>query len=537
MSGRTTSMHWVSLGAGWEREADERGLPKRRQDAPDTTSHSCKYNFRGLAFENGNYGSWIWIFEMPTATTLPLILLVAVLWKFTKGQLLSIVLFTSVFDAASAVNFGALGVTPWLFALFIGLAIRITRGHKPFRFTPDINRLSVLLLVLFILYSAWSSFVYPFVFHGAMVLNSHNTSPTSLSWGISNLAQLCYLLAVAVVYLSALGISREALASALQWYVRGCIVVALFAIYQLANATLHVPYPSSVLYSNTSHVIYPAYMINGMWRLNSTFPEASEMATYMCPAIALLGWDVVMRPFRLVRMLSLVLMIATLLLTVSSLGYICFSFLLLAAPVLYAVHTLRSRALAPVKVVIAIVILGLGTTIYMTTNVSATINKAVRGVLLDKENSDSYRDRSSMNDAAMETAAETYFMGAGWGSARASGLMFVLISNVGAIGVLLFLAFVASLFLPMFRGDTALRDGVSTHLYEKSLLALMVMLVGLLAAGAEPVAPILWALFAAATTGKPQTDTSLVGDCHDFYGPAPFYLTNEAGRPSVLYLE
>lgn len=461
---------------------------------------------------------------MPTATTLPLIVLISVLWPVTRGQLLSLVLFTSVFDAASALNFGALGVAPWLFTLVAGLAIKTLRGHKPFQFTPGVNRFALKLLLLFILYTSWSGLVYPFVFRGVMVINSHSSSPAPLSWGISNLAQLCYLSAAAVVYLSALGSSREELASALKWYVRGCITAALFAVYQLANAVMHVPYPSSILYSSPSHVIYNSYMINGMWRLNSTFPEASSMATYMAPAIALLGWDVVMQPLSAVRISCLILMVASLLFTVSTLGYLCLSFLLLAAPILYAFHAFTKRALAPGKVVIALFILGAGITLYLTTGAGVMVHKVIRSVLLDKENSQSYRDRASSSAAAMETASETYYMGAGWGSVRASGLMYVLLGNVGIVGSALFVGFIASLFLPMLRRNPAPRDAATAHLYEKALLALMVMLVGLLAAGAEPVVPILWALFAVATAGKAQTQ--------------PFVPTDPRGvlRPSASYV-
>jgi hypothetical protein len=313
---------------------------------------------------------------MPTATTLPLILLILVLWRFTKGQTLSLVLFTSVFDAASALNFGAMGVSPWLFTLVTVLAVKVLRGHRPFQLIPGINLIALKLLVLFLIYAAWSGLVYPFVFHGATVLNSHYSSPVPLSWGISNLSQLCYLLAAAVVYFCALGSSREELESALHWYVRGCVLAAFFAFYQLANATHHVPFPSAILYSNPSHVIYPAYMINGVWRVNSTFTEASDMATYLAPGVALLGWDVLIRPFNLGRFFCLILMIASLILTVSTLGYLSLTFLLVAAPVLYGYHTLRKRALAPATLTIALLICGIGTCLYLTTDISVYLTES-----------------------------------------------------------------------------------------------------------------------------------------------------------------
>jgi len=227
-----------------------------------------------------------------------------------------------------------------------------------------------------------------------------------------------------------------------------------------------------------------------------------------------------MRPLSFVRILWLLLMIVSLLLTMSSLGYLSLSFLVLTAPALYAFHALKKRSLAPGKVVIVLMVLATGSCLYLTTGASSTVSKAVKSVLLDKENSESYRERATTNEAAMETASETYYMGAGWGSARASGLMYELISNVGSVGVILFLAFMASLFLPMLRSDPVMNNAPSTYLYEKSLLALMVMMVGLLAAGAEPVAPILWALFATATAGKPRSLPAFATGYHGFLRPS-----------------
>jgi hypothetical protein len=175
-------------------------------------------------------------------------------------------------------------------------------------------------------------------------------------------------------------------------------------------------------------------------------------------------------------------------------------------------------------VVIALIILGAGISLYVTTGVGVMMHKVVRSVLLDKENSQSYRDRASSSAAAMETASETYYMGAGWGSVRASGLMYVLLGNVGVVGAALFVGFVASLFLPLLRRHPAPTDAATAHLYEKALLALTVMLVGLLAAGAEPVVPVLWALFAVATAGKVQTQPFLPAVSRSMLRPSASYV-------------
>jgi predicted Co/Zn/Cd cation transporter (cation efflux family) len=105
--------------------------------------------------------------------------------------------------------------------------------------------------------------------------------------------QLCAAVlscAVVVVFLLAVSSKRKDLEDALDWYMRGCVTAAIVAVYQLANAITHIPYPDAVLYSNPSYVIYRAYKINGLWRLNGPFTEASDMAGAMVVGLALVGW-------------------------------------------------------------------------------------------------------------------------------------------------------------------------------------------------------------------------------------------------------
>ena len=386
---------------------------------------------------------------MPTMTTVPLILLFALLWRLTGGQLLSMVAFVSVFSAASALNFGSMGVSPWLFVLGAGLVVKFIQGHGTYRLTPGLNRTALCLVMIFLAYAGWTGITYPVLFAGTPVVRTVAEEP--LAWGMSNFAQLCYLLAAAVLYLLALGSTRAELRQVLQWYIRGCVVASLFAMYQLANATLHVPYPSEVLYSNKAHVIYNAYMINGIWRLNSTFSEASEMAGVLIVGVALLGWQVVTLPFRLSRALSLLLMLISLLMTVSSVGYICLGFLALFGSVLGIRYVVRQGSLSIQRVVFALLLL-LGAVTVFTVQPAArdTVAKVIQSTLLEKQNTESYRNRTLTHSAALATLEKTDYMGAGWGSARASGLIYVLLATVGIPGVLLFLAFLGSLTIPLF---------------------------------------------------------------------------------------
>jgi O-Antigen ligase len=437
---------------------------------------------------------------MPTATTVPLLVLIAVLWRLTNGELLSIVLFVSMFGAASALNFGGSGVTPWIFALVVGGLWKLLKGFPRPRIIPGVNITAVRLLAAFIVYSVWTGMIYPFLFHGVPVYPAHNVDVpvVPLSWGTANAFQILYLMAVATLFLLALSGTRKTLDSAIEWYVNSCVIVSLFAIYQLASATLHVPYPSSVLYSNPGYVIYPAYKIGGMWRLNSTHTEASAAGSYLSIGIALQGWKVVTTSLRWRSAFSLLLMLGTLFLTQSSTGYLAFIFTLTIGILLYLRKTFRSREIS--RKVLIVVVLGAiaGSVLFLTTSAPELVNKAIHSVLLDKKDSSSYRDRTASQAAAMQTARDTYYMGAGWGSVRSSGLKYQLLGTVGIPGFLLFCLFLGSLFIPLFLKGKGHARG---DLFERSLFGTAVCLVGLVAAGAEPVSPILWALFAACSAG------------------------------------
>jgi hypothetical protein len=457
---------------------------------------------------------------MPTASTIPLIILVLVLWRMTKGQILPVVLFTSIFDAASALNIAGLGVPPWLFALLICLVLRIHSGHGTFRFIKGVNRVAVLLISAFFCYSLFSGLVYPFLFKGAPVVNMSGPVAQPLVWNHNNLAQLCYLLAAAFIFFLTVSREREELQNALVWYIRACLVIAGFAFYQLASASFHIPYPDQILYSNPSHVIFHAYKINGMWRLNSTFSEASAMASYMTVGLALQAWTLATRPLSARQLIYFLVMVVALLLTVSSIAYACLIFTVVAGGVMHLLQVLQRRRIAPLKVIIAIALLTGGVALFSLSGTAGdSVAQVVTLTLLNKKDTQSYRERALTSEASLVTLSETYYMGAGWGSVRASGLVYILLGNVGIIGLCLFFAGYFSLFIPIVRlkaRHALMRDG---DLFERSLFALTVLGLGLILAGTEPVEPILWALFGIAASAK----------------SLPIYRYGQAGNSSSVF--
>lgn len=224
------------------------------------------------------------------------------------------------------------------------------------------------------------------------------------------------------------------------------------------------------------------------------------MAFYLLVGIALQGWRVLTGPFRWHSSLSLSLLVVSLLLTQSSSGYLSLIFILAVAGILYGSYLLRRGAI-PRAIFFGFVLFAIvGTVVFATTSASVIVQKEVKSVLLEKKNSSSYRERTASNVLAMQSAQATYLLGAGWGSLRCSGLGYMLIGTVGVPGLLLFLIFLVTLLSPLLSRRKVVTRG---NLYGQSLFATVVSMFVAALAGAEPVSPILWVLFAAASAGPP----------------------------------
>jgi hypothetical protein len=441
-----------------------------------------------------------------TASTLPLLVLIAFLWWRTKGELLPIIIFTAVFDAASALNIGNLGLPPWILALAICLPLKVITGKLNTKAVPGINRSAFYALVFFVGYAIFTSFAFPFLFHGIPVSNARNGLNFPLSWTQSNFSQASFLLCSLVVFLLAVHSTREQMRNAVKWYVYSCICIACFSMYQLANATLHIPYPSAILYTNTTHTIYDAYKIAGVWRLNSTLNEASEASFYMGPGLALVSWELVTHRIRWQTLASFLLLLTAIVLTVSTTGYACLGTIGVGGIFFALRRTFGRRGVAPLKLVILVGLVATIVPLLVVTNFGQTVDKVFDSVFINKVDSDSYRERSLWNELALQTAKDSYYMGAGWGSVRASSFICGLVGAIGIPGALFFFYFLLQLARPAFSP----RRYARFDLYDRTLFAIVVMMVALALAGADPVEPLIWMLFGVATASKPRRSVAFM---------------------------
>ena len=145
-------------------------------------------------------------------------------------------------------------------------------------------------------------------------------------------------------------------------------------------------------------------------------------------------------------------------------------------------------------------LLAVAVPLFTLTDAPHTVAKVFQTVFVDKVHSDSYRERTLWNTLALQTAHDSLYFGAGWGSVRASSFACSLLANVGVPGVLLFVFFLMQLARPLLRP----RRYARFELFERSLFGIAVLLVALVVASPDPIEPIIWVLFAVATAAKPR---------------------------------
>jgi hypothetical protein len=430
-----------------------------------------------------------------TLSTVPMLLLGVYLWHLAKGQFLPVALFMSVFAAASVVNLEVgglqIGVQPAYVTLLLALGVRLF-GRRPRKMKSRVPLASTTLLIaLFVTYAAVSAFVSPLLFSGIPITNAKLGGEVPLRFELGHLNQLAYLLLSFAIYLVAAYRTPPAeLTKSLNWFIGGAVLAALIGFYQFAAERTGLPFPRDFLYTNT-YVMYDAYEINGFTRVNSTFSEASAMAFSLTIALALVLWRLLSGSVSRRNVIYAGIIVTGLILTLSTTGYLCLTYLLAVAVCRYFFHWVGNERARLAKLLLAFPALVVTLTLLGLPAARESFVKLVHTVILDKEETTSYQERTRMNDNSLTTAAATYWLGAGWGVCRASSFIPTVLGNVGLPGALLFFTFCFRLIWSGFRKGNAGRP-----VHGAVVFALGAVLVDLAVAAPEIVSPIIWLLFA-----------------------------------------
>lgn len=190
--------------------------------------------------------------------------------------------------------------------------------------------------------------------------------------------------------------------------------------------------------------------MGGLKRITGTFPEASAFANFtliLFATMASLYLDDVKPHLTGVLALSLLLLLG---ISTSGTAYVGVTMVLL---LLFAVSIAPLLAGRPIRKLAVTLIAGLSfitvvsavavTVPWFTEAVALFLDEAVFGKL----SSNSGRERGYWNEVAWNNFVDSGALGVGIGGARASNYAFVLLSNVGLPGMILFLLFLGCIFM------------------------------------------------------------------------------------------
>ena len=233
--------------------------------------------------------------------------------------------------------------------------------------------------------------------------------------------------------------------------------------------------------------------MGGFTRVNSTFTEAAAAAGCFSTALALVLWRVLFVEYNWKLLVCLSSLLTGLILTRSTTGYVALAFIVVAGLALYLKKTVVHPKVRLFRNCLSFAVLVVAAVAFFNPEVRSGTNELLDKVLFTKTKSSSYEERTAWNQSALTAASQTHWLGAGWGSLRASSLVANILGTVGIPGLVLFAGFCA---LVLRLANKLPADPSQTQ--KSVMLPILVSLIDCILAGPELTDPVIWFLFGVA---------------------------------------
>jgi hypothetical protein len=385
------------------------------------------------------------------------VVLVALCLRYAgdAARLVQIGLVAAVFEAAAAFVIGGFGLQPGLVPALAVIALvagQYMTGRRSVAEGPGLHLMTPLLVL--VAYAVVSAVLLPEAFAGRIIVWPQKfvgpaPEPLPLAPGQGNTNQVLYLMvnvALAGAVALALGRAGTPWRALVRAYLLGAYVVVGLVIWDFASRTIGLPFPTAMLHSNPGWAIV-AQSLNGLPRLQGPFAEPSALAFYLvgvafaCTALCLRG-HAIMRAD-----LLLLMVIAATFFSTSTTGIAA---LAIGLPAMLGIAAMRGenprlhRLVRMLALPGGIVLLaGAGLLVLKPGLVDMLVE--VVDVTLNKTQSESFEERSAMNQDAWNAFLASGGLGVGWGSTRASSMLPGLMAGGGVVGAVAVLWFAVRL--------------------------------------------------------------------------------------------
>jgi len=363
-------------------------------------------------------------------------------------------------------------------------------------------------------YAVLSAIFFPRLFRGATYVFA--VARTDVGTGIietplapvsGNITQTVYFLGDLVCFLVFyVYASKPADFKVIVKAILGCAEINLtFVLMDLANYWTNLPNLLSFV-RNGSYAMLDEGMVFGFKRIVGSFPEASTFAycTTGLFAFCTILWleKVHSRLAGALAVLSLVVLVFS----TSSKGYagVCGFLLLLvvmkAAQVITRPVTGPALAFVTVAPVLLLTLI-MGLRLHQPT--WDVVDEVVNGAIINKLSSSSGVERVRWNSQALINFADTYAMGGGVGSVRASSFPLAVLGNIGASGALTYGGF---LFAVLFGRKNRWAASYPAACQSAARWACVAQLIGASVSGSFLDLGLLFFIFAALACAGPDAD-------------------------------
>jgi hypothetical protein len=372
-----------------------------------------------------------------------------------RAALVPFLLVWCLFGGTAAVALPALGgatVTPAvLFLPFLVVRAWLARGAS-LRQVPKPG----FWLSLLALWGAASAVLLPRLFAGQVQILSVDRNSMSAEGPAlfdlrpvsGNLTQCAYAFGAVGCFLSVRALTAER--GGLERLRDGVLLLGALNLVAAAQnlGEYYVGFPALLDAVRTaSYAMFEAHESAGLLRIQGTFPETSAFSAFTLPLFAFSStlWLERVRPAY-----SGLLAAASLGLLALSTSGTAYAGLLGYLGLVASVFAWRAWThgrvprLRSLVAGLSLAFAALGVAVLFEVPLVRRVQEFFAATLLGKLESDSGLERGTWNAQAWSNFLETYGIGTGLGSARASSYPLVLLSNVGLVGTLLFAAFLTT---------------------------------------------------------------------------------------------
>ncbi|MEL6361781.1 MAG: hypothetical protein AAFR21_11910 [Pseudomonadota bacterium] len=361
-----------------------------------------------------------------------------------------------VMPVAAAVNLPALGGASIQCSRVISLALFLAVILRPRMMSQYLRHITqnkpVIIFSLFVVYSVITAIYWPLLFGGEVDVYSINRGDSGgglskLVGSTGHITQSAYLIGDLVFFsvLTFIFLSRDAVLSVQRVFNAATVTMIFFGVLSMVPSN---PITSATLefVRTANYAILTGHQISGYTRVIGSMTEAS---VYGSAAVVFFTYNFVrfVQTRSVFHGLASILLLAGVVLSFSTTGYAA----LLVMVLVWSLKTTSSLVLKGLSAedLTAVFVSALAASIVILILFVEPVQLAAIDVLNslfgEKLISDSGRERGAWNEQALRNFTETFGLGVGLGSARASSQILAVISNLGLIGFLLFVAFVFTL--------------------------------------------------------------------------------------------